>query len=203
MPTRSPLAIVAVLTLLATSASALEWFDIRGTQPPRGSRVYICHGYSCRIVSPVTFSEGDLAKIGSSLSQATDAAGERAAISAAVQVYETIVGARIGTSADLAKMQFGRGEDNQMDCLDEATNTTSLLVLLAEHGYLKHHDVREPSARGFFFDGRYPHATAVLAEHGTGEKWAIDSWPRANAEPPVIQLLSEWKRARSGDELPS
>ena len=90
-----------------------------------------------------------------------------------------------------------------MDCLDEATNTTSLLVLLAEHGYLKHHDVREPSARGFFFDGRYPHATAVLAEHGTGEKWAIELRPRANAEPPVIQLLSEWKRARSGDELPS
>ena len=203
MSTRGSSALAACLFFLAMPAQALEWFDLRGAPPPNGSRVYVCHGYSCRIVSPVTFSEAELAKIGSGLAQATDAASERAAISSAVQVYETIVGARIGTSADLAKMQFGQGEDNQMDCLDEATNTTSLLILLAEHGYLKRHEVREPSARGFFLDGRYPHATAVLAEQGTGERWAIDSWPRANAEPPVIQLLSEWKRARSGDELPS
>jgi hypothetical protein len=70
-------------------------------------------------------------------------------------------------------------------------------------GYLKHHEVLEPTARGFFLDGRYPHATAVLRENISGEKWAIDSWPRANAEPPVIQLLSVWRRARSSDDLPS
>jgi hypothetical protein len=89
-----------------------------------------------------------------------------------------------------------------MDCIDEATNTTSLLLLLADKGFLKHHAVREPAARGFFLDGRYPHATAVLSEAGSGERWAIDSWPRANAEPPVVQPLGEWKRSRSG-ALPS
>src|SRR5688572_17111884 len=119
MLTRSSLRLAATLALLANSAAALEWFDLRGAPPPNGSRVYICHGYSCRIVSRVTFSEAELQEIGSSLAQATDAASERAAISSAVQAYEIIVGARLGTSADLAKMQFGQGEDNQMDCLDE------------------------------------------------------------------------------------
>jgi hypothetical protein len=41
----------------------------------------------------------------------------------------------------------------------------------------------------------------VLAETSGGRKWAIDSWPRANAEPPVIQLLSDWRRSRG--DLPS
>ena len=128
----------------------------------------------------------------------TDAAAERDQVSKTVQVFEAIVGARIGTSADLPKMQFGRGGDDQMDCIDEATNTTSLLMLLVQNGYLKHHKVEPPSARGFFLDGRYPHATAVLKVVATGEKWAIDSWPRANAEPPVVQPLKVWKRGRGG-----
>jgi hypothetical protein len=62
--------------------------------------------------------------------------------------------------------------------------------------------VLQPRARGFLLDGRYPHATAVVAETGSGAKWAIDSWPRRNAEPPVIQPLSEWFRSRGG-ALPS
>jgi hypothetical protein len=74
-------------------------------------------------------------------------------------------------------------------------------MLLEKRGLLKYHGVEAPSARGFFIDGRYPHATAVLTESGTGEKWAIDSWPRANAEPPVVQPLRVWKRARPGDAL--
>jgi hypothetical protein len=113
-----------------------------------------------------------------------------------------IIGMRIGTDADKARTQFGQGSADQMDCIDEATNTTSLLLMLAEHGYLMHHSVEEPSARGFFLDGRYPHATAVLAENDSGARWAIDSWPRANAEPPVVQPLAEWRRSRTGD-LPS
>ena len=115
-----------------------------------------------------------------------------------MQTFETIVGARIGTANDLPGMQFGQGTDDQMDCIDEATNTTGLLIFLASHGYLTHHTVEAPSARGFFVDGRYPHTTAVLTDTSSGEKWAIDSWPRANALPPVIMPLKEWKRSRVG-----
>jgi hypothetical protein len=189
---------------LGGSAAARDWFEIRGVPPPEPDRIYVCHGYTCRIATPVRISAADLEQIAGPLIAGTaDAAEERAAISSAVQAFETIVGERIGTSGDLPKMQFGQGSPDQMDCIDEATNTTALLRLLAHHGYLRHHRVMQPSARGFFIDLRYPHATAVLAETATGNKWAVDSWPRANSEPPVIQLLSEWKRARSSDDLPS
>ena len=112
---------------------------------------------------PVRFGPADIATIAGSLAEGVpDGAAEREAISRSVQQFETIVGARTGTASDLPGMQFGKGTDDQMDCIDEATNTTSLLMFLASHGLLRHHKVEEPSARGFFLDGRYPHATAVL-----------------------------------------
>jgi hypothetical protein len=197
-------ALVIAFQALLVAPSAADWYERGHGRAPVGNRVFVCHGYTCRVVTPVTFSATELASIaGALVGGVPDAAAERAAVGTAVQTFEAIVGARIGTSGDLAGMQFGRGSDDQLDCIDEATNTTSLLLLLAGHGYLRHHSVREPSARGFFLDGRYPHATAVLAENGMGATWAIDSWPRANAEPPVIQPLPEWKRARAGELPPS
>jgi hypothetical protein len=200
------LRVLAAGAVIATSGGAVarDWFDVRGVPPPEANRVHICHGYTCRIATPVRLGDADIRRIAGRLhAGVASAADERKAVSAAVQVFEQIVGQRIGTSGDLPKMQFGQGTADQMDCIDEATNTTALLRLLASHGYLRHHTVREPVARGFFLDGRYPHATAVLAEINSGVKWAVDSWPRANADPPVVQLLSEWKRARPNDPLPS
>jgi hypothetical protein len=186
-----------LLVTLVSTAHADDWFSRGHGSPPTKDRIYVCHGYTCRIVTPVRFSDSDIAQIAGGLAKGTkDAAAERDAISKSVQVFETIVGARIGTSGDLPGMQFGQGVDGQMDCIDEATNTTGLLLFLAAHGYLKHHRVEPPSARGFFIDLRYPHATAVLTDTVSGEKWAVDSWPRANAEPPVIMLLKDWKRER-------
>jgi len=192
--------LVVVALGLSTAAAAQErWFARGHGYPPTSRKIYVCHGYTCRIVTPVRFSADELFAIAGDLAVGvTDAAAERQAISRSVQVYEKIVGARIGTAADLPGMQFGRGADDQMDCIDEATNTTSLLMLLAKNGYLRFHTVDPPSARGFFIDGRYPHATAVLTDTSSRKKWAIDSWPRANALPPVIQPLAKWKRSRVG-----
>jgi hypothetical protein len=196
---RQLIPLIVTVAGLATAAHAQEsWFTRGHGHPPTANNIYVCHGYTCRIVTPVRFSSDEIALIaGKLVIGVANAAAERAAISHSVQVFEDIVGVRIGTSADLPGMQFGRGADDQMDCIDEATNTTSLLMLLAKNGYLRHHKVELPSARGFFIDLRYPHATAVLTDIGSGDKWAIDSWPRANGEPPVIQLLAEWKRSRT------
>ncbi len=184
---------------LTTTAHAASWFSRGHGRAPTSSEVFVCHGYTCRIVTPVRFQPEEIAEIAGSLAgEVGSAASERQAISRAVQTFEDIVGARIGTSGDLPGMQFGRAADDQMDCIDEATNTTSLLLLLAKHGYLTHHKVEAPAARGFFVDGRYPHATAVLTDTDTGEKWAINSWPRANGKPPVVEPLRDWRRSRTG-----
>jgi hypothetical protein len=194
---------VGLSVLASNGLAAPDWFAEHGASPPKGARVYICHGYTCRIVTPVTLTAAELDAISAPFkSELADAGAERQAISEAVQSFEEIVGKRVGTGADLPGMQFGSNRPDQMDCIDEATNTTSLLMLLAHHGYLRHHRVLRPSGRGFFLDGRYPHATAVVAESAGGTKWAVDSWPRANAEPPLIQLLSQWRRSRTG-ALPS
>ena len=79
-----------------------------------------------------------------------------------------------------------------MDCIDEATNTTSLLLVAQRRGMLKHHRVTTPVARGFFLDGRYPHATAVVKEKASGRAYAVDSWPKANGAKPDILDLDDW-----------
>jgi hypothetical protein len=191
----------ALAGLVAIDApAAADWYGARGVPPPAGSRVYVCHGYGCRIVTPVVLSTAEIGQIAAPLGTAQDAAAERAALVSAVQSFEQIVGARIGTAGDLPRTQIGDARSDQMDCIDEATNTTSLLRLLATYGALRHHGVAKPAARGFFLDGRYPHATAVIAEPG-GAKWAVDSWPRANGEPPVVQPLAKWLRSR--EAIPS
>ena len=191
--------ILLLVLTLATSAHADDWFSRGHGFPPTKDHVYVCHGYTCRIVTPIRFSPAEIERIAGGLAKgAKDASAERDAVSRSVQAFETIVGARIGTARDLPGMQFGQGTDDQMDCIDEATNTTGLLLFLESHGFLKHHRVEAPSARGFFIDGRYPHATAVLTDLQSGERWAIDLWPRANALPPVIMRLAEWKRSRVG-----
>ncbi|MBZ8132636.1 hypothetical protein [Afifella sp. IM 167] len=176
-----------------------DWYAARGARAPKGEKVYVCHAFGCLRTSPVTFSPAELKRISAPFRRAGSPQAERQAISKADQIYEEIVGARIGTSADRGGFEkIGGGDPTQMDCIDEATNTTSLLILLAERGILKHHSVESPVARGFFLDGRYPHATAVVAEVESGRRFAIDSWPIANAEPPVIMPLEKWLSARGG-----
>ena len=170
-----------------------DWFDERDARMPVGNKVYICHAFTCARTTPVVLSEAEFGQISAPFRKAAaPPAGERAAVSDSVQIFERIIGKRIGTSGDRGGLDIGGGDPSQMDCIDEATNTTSLLLMLADKGVLKRHVIARPVARGFFLDGRYPHATAVLREKDSERSWAIDSWQTANAEPPVIQDLNVW-----------
>ena len=51
-------------------------------------------------------------------------------------------------------MEFGgSGDPTQQDCVDEATNTTSYLLVLQAHGLLKHHTVGIPMTKGNLLEG--------------------------------------------------
>ncbi len=193
--------LVAAAGLSACAAQSLsshgDWYEARSASPPAGNRVYICHGFGCLYTTPVSFNESELATITAPLQFAlADPGQERAALARSVQAFEEIVGRRVGTSSDRGGFEIIGGKKSQMDCIDEATNTTSLMLLLQARGALKHHTVMHPVARGFFLDGRYPHATAVLGVKEGGEKWAIDSWPDDNGKPPVVQRLDKWLASR-------
>jgi len=82
---------------------------------------------------------------------------------------------------------------DQFDCIDSSRNTTSLLLVLDQLNLLRHHDVDLPEARGFFLDGRPPHATAVLAEKNSGTKWSIGSWNVGYGQALEIMALERWE----------
>ena len=78
---------------IATPAFADDWYSRGHGQAPQGNQVYICHGYTCRIVTPVRFTDAELRTIAGVLETGSaDAAAERDAVSTAVQSFETIVG---------------------------------------------------------------------------------------------------------------
>jgi hypothetical protein len=169
------------------------WYAAHGGTAPAGDRIYVCHAFGCARRTAVGLGPGDVRRLRAMLAGARTPAAERAAAARAVAWLERRVAPAVGSAGDVGGLDlWNAGRPGQMDCIDEATNTTSYLLVLAGHGLLRHHRVASPVARGFFLDGRYPHATAVLVERRSGEAYAIDSWPKANGALPDVMPLDTW-----------
>ena len=98
-------------------------------------------------------------------------------------------------------MEFGgTGDQTQQDCVDEATNTTSYLMVLQSHGLLKYHTVIVPMTKGDLLKATlqgdpvkyWPHFAAVLKEKESGQKYAVDSWSGPNGENPAVVKVEDW-----------
>jgi hypothetical protein len=170
-------------------------FHIRA---PHGNTVYVCHAYGCKKQTHFRFTDEDIATI-SKLMETTrkddSAAEERRAIAYAIGWMERRTGDVIGTSADRPGMDFmASGDPTQQDCVDEASNTTSYLLVLANNQLLRHHTVGTPFAKENLLHGvaGWPHWTAVIRDTATGQKWAVDSWIYANGENPAIVETEKW-----------
>ena len=102
------------------------------------------------------------------------------------------VGPMTRTAADAALLL------GAMAGYDPADPSTSVLPVpdyrVALTGDVK--GLRVGLLRGFFLDGRYPHATAVIGD-ASGVKWAVDSWYEPAGGAPDIMPLREW-RSRGG-----
>jgi len=153
----------------------------------------VCHGGTCTKVSQVALDESQWARIAAVFAaSAGDAQEERARIAEAISRFETVVGVITDTSDDRPENQLGKAWWSQMDCIDESTNTTTYLRMLAKAGFLRWHRVEARVTRGFFIFG-WPHTTAVVSEVKTGARWVVDSWFFENGRPPVIVPLELWK----------
>jgi hypothetical protein len=174
-----------------------------GATAPQGNRVTVCHAYTCKEQTTYTFSPAQMAEI-SALMKKTKRADtpfeERRAVAYAISYMEVRVGNKLGIK-DVAGMQFtASGDPSQQDCVDEATNTTSYLLVLQANGLLKHHTVsgtmsKENLARGVATLNPvkyWPHWTAVLTETKTGQKYAVDSWLFPNGENPAVVKVEDW-----------
>jgi hypothetical protein len=150
----------------------------------------VCHGTGCAVRSPVTLSDEQWTRIAEIfVRNDRSAALEREEIGRAVALFETFAGAQTGTSNDSGRNRSVANQASQLDCVDEAINTTTYLRLLRDADLLQWHDVAFPAHR---HPGLDFHNTAVIVERSNRMKWAVDSWFRPNAHAPYIVPLSAW-----------
>lgn len=177
------------------------------SREPKGNTVYVCHAYGCKLQTRFRFTEDDIAAVADLMEKTRTADTpheERRAVAYAIGWMERRTGEVIGTKADRPGMDFmASGDPTQQDCVDEATNTTSYLIVLQNNKLLRHHTVGTPFAKENLMRGvaGWPHWTAVLRETASAQKWAVDSWIFANGENPAIVEVEKWYIS-SLDNLP-
>lgn len=188
--------VVAGLALLCAGPGQADVFvrsDI--VTDPAPGQFSVCHGFSCAQVTQVGLNDAQWFAVTSVFEQAAlNPEEERVQIARAIAKFETVVGVLAGTSGDLGENAIsGLDLSGQMDCIDESTNTTTYLRILAKAGFLRWHRVEDRVTRGWFLFG-WPHTTAVVSERQSGQRWAIDSWFLANGHPPAVAPLQVWQR---------
>lgn len=153
----------------------------------------ICHSGGCADVSAVSLSAEEWQQVSAVfMNKAKNAAEERAQIATAIGVLETLVGEKTGTSGDLAGTFGNSHYKGQLDCNDEAINSTTYMRLLVSNGLMQLHVIEDTRTRNFFFTG-WPHSTAVIHEIATGERFAVDSWFYDNGHAATIVPFVLWK----------
>ena len=128
------------------------------------NEIEICHGYGCQYKSSIVVGAPDARHIGAIMVRGSRSAhDERAAIGQAVAYFDRRAFGAIGIRDEPRSRLGAAGIRGQMDCIDESTNTRSLLLYLGGHHLLRHHHVGMNRSRGFLVDGRYFHSTDVIS----------------------------------------
>lgn len=174
----------------AIDGGVSRWFDERGAALPHGDRLAYCHGFGCEFKTAIAFGPDQRAALTGLFAKVNSPEAERRAIDLADQYWENYAAPQLGGPPDRRGSELADAhKPGQTDCLDEATNTTTLLVWLERNGLLKYHHVRRPESRGAFL---YAHATAVMTDKNTGIDWVADSWMRDSGDPIDVMPLETW-----------
>ncbi|ATI02273.1 MULTISPECIES: hypothetical protein [Cycloclasticus] len=154
----------------------------------------VCYGYGCKTVQTVTLDDAQWFTIEQLFSpKAASAKIERQQLSLAIAQMETFIGGITHTQDDLPGTfaAFFQDRSHQMDCVDEATNTTLYLRLFRERGLMRFHKEGYRINRGFFLNG-WPHTSAVIEQLDSGKRFAVDSWFHKNGIKPEIIPIDLW-----------
>ena len=162
-------------------------------QTPSLNQFEVCQGGGCAQFNQVSISHAEWENVAALFKfKATNPGEERLQISQAVGLLERIVGAKNGTLGDRAGTFDNSDYKGQLDCNDEAINTTTYLRLLKSKDLMSQHEVEDTRTRNFFFTG-WPHTTAVIRDIKTGERFAVDSWFYDNGHAATIVPFKTWK----------
>lgn len=102
---------------------------------------------------------------------------------------------------DLAINDFEAQIQGRMDCVDNASNSTTYLHILRDIGELAGWTVSSPRVRSRF-DVTAVHWTAVIIDTETELPWSVDSWYRPNGHLPMVMPLRSWFDKKKGWEPP-
>jgi hypothetical protein len=196
-----------VCSLLCTSLhanAALSDINRIYQQIPALHGFEVCTGGGCEEVKHVSLTDDEWQSIASIFTNApmvANAEQERDLIALAIGAFESIVGTKTSTATDLAGT-FGNSDyPGQLDCNDEAINSTTYMRLMYQNGLVKFHEVEDTRTRNFFFTG-WPHSTAVIHETASGERYAVDSWFYDNGFPATIVPFTVWKSGYIPEDSP-
>jgi len=192
--------LAALFCVLLVGCGGQEEFDtIEGMRAkfhltvPSPQSFLVCHEHGCTARTPVTLSSAQWAQVRALFQpKSPDAAQERARIAQAIGLLEQLVAPQAGTAGDVGGTFEGFGRIGQLDCEDEAANTTQYLLMMKKDGLLVYHTPIGRRWRGFFING-WPHTTAVITEDSVGAQWAVDSWFEDNGLPAHVVPLPQWQ----------
>ncbi len=154
----------------------------------------ICKGYGCRYYLKTGLDQQEWQQIVDIFTVPPEnAAQERLLIKKAIGLFERFIGPKTGTDSDDPGAQIiSFSTRDQMDCIDEAFNSTTYLYLLRKAGLIRFHSLGQPLHRGNYID-RWPHNSATIHEiSGDKEHYVVDSWFHANGQEPEIVPASLW-----------
>lgn len=164
-------------------------------QTPTLAAFDICTGGGCAEIKHTFITDSEwktISAIFADSGQAVDAVSERKHIADAIGALEKIVGIKTATDTDRAGTFDNSSYPGQLDCNDEAINSTTYMRLMQQHGLIKLHAVEDMRTRSYFLFG-WPHSTAVIHELASGERYAVDSWFYDNGAPATIVPFAVWK----------
>jgi len=153
----------------------------------------MCHSGGCADISRVSLSAEEWQQVAEEFDpMPEDAEDERSRIANAIGLLEKIIGAKTGTDRDFAGTFGGFSMPGQLDCNDEATNSTTYMKLMLQAGLIHFHELQDVRIRSFFING-WPHTTAAIRDKQSQQIYAVDSWFYDNGVPAVIIPLEGWK----------
>ena len=175
-----------------TTADVFVRDDIITTPSP--DAFSLCYGHTCAEVVELKLKPQEWKRIRNLfLPPPANAEEERTRVARAIGLMEIMTGGLADTANDKGGNLDGLfAEGNQLDCIDESTNSTTYLRMLAADGLLRRHSVQDRATRGYLLFG-WPHTTAVIRDLATRNDYAVDSWFYDNGAPPAIVPLTIWR----------
>lgn len=166
-------------------------------------RFGVCSGYGCKNYQKTGLTDQEWQKVRNIfIPVPLTPSEERKKISLAIAQIEQFIGPKIGTDKDKARaVVLNFNTTGQMDCIDEAFNTTSFVYLLRQDGIIKLHTLGQHLRRNFN-DLSYPHSSATIHEIGIEKTiegkghYVVDSWFHENGAPaeviPAVDWIGPW-----------